>query len=1222
MHPRNDTEHGHIELPTGLVLRNCHSSLQFRKPKYMKRDGTRPTIGFLSTYSVYEGTSIDSYAHALLQGICAAARERDCNLLLGCGISLPGSPRASRTVWAVPGAGVDFVPIGPWNCDGLIIVPDDLSDAQFEYVQALMRSGYPIILTTTEKPGPVVAVDNAGGIRQAFDHLWQHGHRRIAFIAGKSGHGGDSAERLAAYRQALRDAGVEEDPHLIAFGEHRREDGRLAMQQIIASGAPFTAVLVSNDLSCLGAIEALRATGRRVPDDVAVIGFDDILEARSHLPPLTTVRHPAFMLGYHAVFALLDAVVEKQTGEIYARIPTQLVIRQSCGCRPEDTLATVLTPLAGSDLETAQTALARAMAVRTLVEARHSTPGEVETQCLTLVRAFLASLDGKDSAPFNAALRHLFDWLEARGEDAYAWQAALSVLYSSLPHLLPLSVTNPVFADTLIDGACLEIGQQAQRQANEALLRHMEMTNRLGLMTSQLLTALDASESAHILAQYLPQLGIQHALAALYAPQEDDPLPYCTVLLDAGLPESVAGRRFPAREFPPPGLYPATSALHLALLPLLIDDRATGFVAFSATNFEPCAAIVHNLGSALRTARLYRDALEGRRLAEEANRLKSRFLSTVSHELRTPLNLITGLSALLLREGEQVDQARCLVSREDVEHIYASAQHLDGLIRDVLDLARSEVEQLRLVCEPLDLAEVLQPVLAIGRQLARDKGLAWQVEIPEKLPRVWGDRTRLRQVVLNLVNNAVKFTAKGHVALTVTAGDDRVTVLVQDTGLGIPSDEQEAIFDEFRQSERTAARGYGGLGLGLAICKRLVELHGGEIGVCSSGEEGGGSMFYFSLPAMTVSPAPSLAEAYQVWLLTKDAQGGSLLRDHLARQGLEVMVYQMDGEDKRDWLTALAVGAPQAVVLDRQVAAERGWEVVNVLKGNPATRHVPVLFYAFADDSDSGSLLEIDYLTKPMSTAELAEALARQRVLREEAERKILVIDDEPQVLMIHARIVESQSPNYRVLRARNGREALEIIRQERPDLVLLDLMMPELDGFGVLEAMREEEMSRNIPVIVLTGQVLTEEDMARLNRGVASVLGKGLFSVQETLGHIEAALTRRRRLGVEVQQIVRKAMAYIHEHYAEPISLNDIATHVGFSEQHLSRCFRKEIGITPVDYLRRYRIRQAKALLEAGDKSITEVALEVGFSGSSYFARVFRAEVGMSPGAYRKGKR
>ncbi|MCX7680528.1 MAG: substrate-binding domain-containing protein, partial [Anaerolineae bacterium] len=1146
-------------------------------------------------------------------------------LLLGCGISLPGSPRASRTVWAVPGAGADFIPIGPWNADGLIIVPDDLSDAQFEYVQALMRSGYPVILTTTEKPGPVVAVDNAGGIRQAFEHLWEHGHRRIAFIAGKSGHGGDSAERLAAYRQALRDAGIAEDPRLIAFGEHRREDGRLAMQRILSTGAPFTAVLASNDLSCLGAIEALRGAGRRIPDDVAVIGFDDILEARSCLPPLTTVRHPTFTLGYQATLALLEVIAGKRDGPVYQRIPTRLVIRQSCGCRPESALTRAFAPLATSRLETAQAALVPIMAEAVLVEARYSTREEVEGWCSALVRAFTASLAGKDAAPFNTALWHLFEQLEAHGESAHAWQAALSVLRGSLPDLLPLVPgADPAFADILIDGARLEIGQQAQRQADEALLQHMEMTNRLGLMTSQLLTALDTSESARILARHLPQLGIPHALVALYVAGEGDSLPDCTVLLDAGLPESGSGRRFPAREFPPPGLYPADAAFHLALLPLLIDDRAMGFVAFSATNLEPCAAIVHNLGSALRTARLYREALEGRRLAEEANRLKSRFLSTVSHELRTPLNLITGLSAILLQEGEPVDATRCLVSREDVEHIYASAQHLDGLIRDVLDLARSEVGQLKLVCEPLDLAEVLQPVLVIGEQLARDKGLAWQVVIPDQLPQVWGDRTRLRQVVLNLVNNAVKFTAKGYVALAVAADGDRVTISVQDTGLGIPLEEQEAIFDEFRQSERTTARGYGGLGLGLAICKRLVELHGGEIGVRSSGEEGGGSTFYFSLPVLAPSPAAAPPETYQVWLLTRDTRGGDLLRDHLTRQGLEVTMHQVSEEDPREWLTALAAGTPQAVILDRQVAAERGWEVVKVLKGNPATRHVPVLFYALADEGDRGSMLTVDYLTKPMSTAELAEALVSQGLLDGEGgvEKRILVVDDEPAVLALHARIIEAQSPHYRVLRARNGREALEIIRQERPDLVLLDLMMPELDGFGVLEVMRAEEMSRNIPVIVLTGQVLTEEDMARLNRGVASVLGKGLFSVNETLERIETALTRRCQLGAEVQRIVRRAMAYVHAHYAEPISSRDIAAHVGFSEQHLSRCFRKELGITPGEYLKRYRIRQAKALLEAGDKSVTEVALEVGFSGSSYFARVFRAEVGVSPGAYRKRPR
>jgi DNA-binding response OmpR family regulator len=532
-----------------------------------------------------------------------------------------------------------------------------------------------------------------------------------------------------------------------------------------------------------------------------------------------------------------------------------------------------------------------------------------------------------------------------------------------------------------------------------------------------------------------------------------------------------------------------------------------------------------------------------------------------------------------------------------------------------------------LVCEPLQLQEVLQPVLSIGQQLARDKDLAWRVEMPENLPRVWGDRTRLRQVMLNLVHNAVKFTARGEIALIVAVEDDHAIVSVQDTGLGIPVKEQEAIFDEFRQSERTAARGYGGLGLGLAICRRLIELHGGEIGVRSSGKKGGGSTFYISLPLMASQAAFAdaevpLAAMQQVLLLVKNAQGSDLLHDYLVRQGLEVTVHQVSEDDeKADWLAWLMAGLPEAVILDREVASERGWKILKVLKENPETRQVPVLFYTLT--GDSGSMLEIDYLTKPMGTTELMKALECQGLPRDQvAERTILVVDDVPAILEMHARIVEAQSPSYRVLRARNGRDALDVIRSEQPDLVLLDLMMPELDGFGVLEAMREDEVSSNIPVIVLTGQVLTEENMARLNRGVAKVLGKGLFSVEETLGHVEATLTRRAKLCTETQRIVRKAMAYVHTHYTEQVSLPDIAAHVGLSEQHLIRSFRNEIGVTPIDYLKRYRIGRAKMLLEEGDRSVTDVASEVGFSTSSYFARVFRSEVGVSPSAYRKGER
>jgi YesN/AraC family two-component response regulator len=189
----------------------------------------------------------------------------------------------------------------------------------------------------------------------------------------------------------------------------------------------------------------------------------------------------------------------------------------------------------------------------------------------------------------------------------------------------------------------------------------------------------------------------------------------------------------------------------------------------------------------------------------------------------------------------------------------------------------------------------------------------------------------------------------------------------------------------------------------------------------------------------------------------------------------------------------------------------------------------------------------------------------------------------------------------------------------QQPDLVLLDLMMPELDGFGVLEAMREKDSTRDIPVIVLTGQILTEKEMARLNRGVATVLGKGLFSVEETLGHIDAALVHKRKLGSAAQRLVRRAMAYVHEHYAEPLTRDDLAQHLNMNSDYLTHCFRTEVGMTPITYLNRYRVNKARVLLAESDMNVTEVAMAVGFSDSSYFGRVFRRQVGVSPDAYRR---
>jgi CheY-like chemotaxis protein len=401
-------------------------------------------------------------------------------------------------------------------------------------------------------------------------------------------------------------------------------------------------------------------------------------------------------------------------------------------------------------------------------------------------------------------------------------------------------------------------------------------------------------------------------------------------------------------------------------------------------------------------------------------------------------------------------------------------------------------------------------------------------------------------------------------------------------------------------------------------------MHGGILAVDSSGEEGAGSTFSFTLPivqsptdrARRLSILPKNEQT--VMVLTNHPGSSERLCEQLNRRGFKVQISSMDLLSS--WQSQLFELLPDAVLLDVGIASNLGWDVLKAIKGSQTSKEIPVLFYK--SSQDDGSVLELDYLTKPIELAELTRALDQHWLMAnvDHSARTILVVDDEPNTLDMHARIVQSHSSSNHVLKARNGREALEILESEIIDLVLLDLQMPEMDGFGVLERMRENEGMRKIPVIVMTGKILTEADMARLNRGVAAILEKGLFSLDETVTHISAALERKRRLSGEAQRLVRKAMAFIHEHFADSISRRNIAHYVSISEDHLTFCFRQELGTTPIEYLQRYRVNQAKRLLKDSERTITEIALDVGFSDSGYFSRIFRRTTGMSPEAFRRG--
>ena len=1175
------------------------------------------TIGVLTGWQYYWTATPLSYLDPLIRGMCLAANHLGCRLLLGCGMgSSATTSDPLRPAWPVPSPETDFVPVGTWNTDGLIaITPLHITERSRE-IHTMIAAGHPVLFVGSGEHGLTLAADNTAGILEAMCHLVDHGHRSIAFIAGSPEDlDGDSGDRLRAYQAAVQIHGLLDDARLVAYGRHVAATGYTAMREILASGALFSAVLASNDESALGAIQALTEAGYRIPQDVAVIGFDDRPESAVQTPALSSVRVPLFRMGYRAVELLIQGINGEALPSEPIRIPTRLIPRESCGCGREPGRAGVPASAvrrAAADVEPGRWDIVPTMTAAVLAGTQGAVEAAVEASCRRLADALAVYGTQAEYGLFDETLNAILQDDTFAQEDAYAWQAAISVLMQT-------GAPQPALPE-LLDRARVTISEYMQRQHQRFVVNEHWATNRMHVLTAQLLTALEETRVFEILAQHLPPLGITRAWLALFDDQAD-PLAWCSVR-SLTSPDSPAIRCL-GRDFPPVELLPTTEAFSLALLPLVNPRGQLGFVAFDSDNLHLYGAIVQQLAAALHTTQLYLEAMEGRRLAEEADQLKSRFLSTVSHELRTPLNLIVGLSSMLLRASDQSVGFSPETSRDDLERINANAQHLGGLIGDVLDLASSNAGQLRLANEYVDLSEILRMAAETGGRLARDKGLAWRASIPDSGPWVWGDRTRLRQVALNLISNAIKFTRQGLVSLTLETGATSVRVSISDSGLGIPPEEHNAIFSEFRRSDRSVTHGYGGLGLGLSICKRLVELHGGAIGVHSTGHEGDGSTFFFTLPTVSLPAAPvekltSPTNGTEcILVLTAPGGSGQRLQEHLSQRGFDVQLALV--AESADWSAHLVAALPSAIVLDMTSEPAHGWETLKVLKSNPRTRDIPVLFYALAQDN--GSVLELDYLTKPIELAKLTQAIDQNWLSgsSDQSTRAVLVVDDDLNTLDMHSRIIQSHWPKVQVLTAKNGREALDILQQVRVDLVLLDLMMPEIDGFGVLEAMRQLEATRAVPVIVLTGQVLSQHDMARLNQGVAAVMSKGMFNAGETLAHLDAALERRRKLGGEAQRLVRAAMAYVHEHYAEPLTRQDLARHVNMAEDYLTSCFHKEVGMAPIAYLNRYRVNQAKLLLKQGDASITDIALAVGFADRGYFSRVFRREVGMSPEAYRR---